>query len=53
MMKAERSLKEVWGWEDAVYRKSKDKSAHGIADTVRREAAALKKSTTRRKTRAG
>ncbi len=44
MMKIDKALKQVWDWKDAIYKESKDKSVRGIASTIRKEAAALKKS---------
>jgi len=44
MLKIDRALEEVWGWKDAIYNDSKDKSVRGIAKTIRKEAASLKKS---------
>ena len=44
MMRVDKALKQVWDWKDAIYKESKDKSAHGIASTIRKEASALKKS---------
>ena len=44
MLKIDRALQEVWDWKDAIYRDSKDKSVRGIAKTIRKEAANLKKS---------
>lgn len=44
MLKIDKALQQVWDWKDAIYKDSKDKSVHGIASTIRREAAALRKS---------
>ena len=44
MIKIDRALKEVWDWKDAIYKESKDKSVRGIASTIRKRAAALRKS---------
>jgi len=44
MLKVDKALQQVWDWKDAIYKKSNDKSVHGIASTIRKEAAALKKS---------
>ena len=44
MLKIDKALQEVWDWKDAIYRDSKDKSVHGIAKTIRKEATSLKKS---------
>ena len=43
-MKVDRSLQEVWDWKDEIYKESKDKSAHGIAKTIRLEVDVLRKS---------
>ena len=44
MLKIDRALQEVWDWKDDIYKESKDKSAHGIARTIRKEVEILKKS---------
>ena len=44
MLKIDRALQEVWDWKDAIYKDSKDKSVRGIAKTIRKEVANLKKS---------
>ena len=44
MIKIDRALKEVWDWKDAIYKESKNKSVRGIASTIRKRAAALRKS---------
>ena len=44
MLKIDKALKQVWDWKDAIYKESRDKSVRGIAATIRKEAAALKKS---------
>ena len=44
MLKIDKALKQVWDWKDAIYKESKDKSVRGIAVTIRKDAAALKKS---------
>ena len=44
MLKIDKALKQVWDWKDAIYKESKDKSVRGIASTIRKEAAALRKS---------
>ena len=44
MLKVDKALQQVWDWKDAIYKDSKDKSVHGIAATIRKEAAALRKS---------
>ena len=44
MLKIDNALQQVWDWKDAIYKDSKDKSVHGIATSIRKEAAALRKS---------
>ena len=44
MLKIDKALKQVWDWKDAIYKESKDKSVSGIASTIRKEEAALRKS---------
>ena len=44
MLKVDRALQEVWDWKEAIYKDSKDKSARGIAKTIRKEAKVLSKS---------
>ena len=44
MLKIDKALKQVWDWKDAIYKESKDKSVRGIASTIRKRAAALRKS---------
>ncbi len=44
MLKVDKALQQVWDWKDAIYKDSKDKSVHGIAVAIRKEAAALRKS---------
>ena len=43
MLKIDKALQQVWDWKEAIYKDSKDKSVHGIAETIRKEAAALRK----------
>ena len=44
MLKIDKALKQVWDWKDAIYKESKDKSVRGIVSTIRKRAAALRKS---------
>ncbi len=43
MMKVDKALQDVWSWKDSIYRQSKDKTVHGIAKTIREEAAVAKR----------
>ncbi len=43
MLRVDKALQEVWDWKEAIYKESKDKSVHGIAKTIRKEAKNLKK----------
>ena len=49
MKKTDRALQEVWNWKDAIYKDIKDKSTHGIAKTIRKEAGDIKKKNLRSK----
>jgi hypothetical protein len=44
MLKVDKALQQVWDWKDAIYKDSKDKTVHGMAAAIRKEAAALRQS---------
>ena len=44
MLRIDRALQEVWNWKDDIYKESKNKSAHGIAETIHKEVKILKRS---------